>query len=292
MRLPLISFFILYAGISMGQQVPTDPNATLLKTGTGYAFTEGASCDRNGNVFFTDQPNDKIYTWNEKDGIRLFKDGAERANGTEFDTKGNLIICADINNSILKIDAKGKINSVYNKGYSGKYLNGPNDLWIDQSGGIYFTDPYYYRDYWEAGHTMQQDAQAVYYLKPEGELVRVVSDLKQPNGIAGTPDGKFLYVADIAAGKTYRYKILPDGKLAEKTLFANAGSDGMTTDEKGNVYLTYGKVQVFNSRGEKLGDIDLPENPSNLCFGGKNHNILFITARTSVYTIKMNVKGF
>jgi gluconolactonase len=292
MRIPIISFFIVLAGIATGQQVPADPNATVQKAGTGYAFTEGASCDREGNVYFTDQPNDKIYTWNEKEGIRLFKDGAERANGTEIDTRGNLIICADLHNSIIEIDLKGKIKPVYNKGFSGKYLNGPNDLWIDPSGGIYFTDPYYHRDYWEADHTMQQDVQGVYYLKSTGELIRVVSDLKQPNGIAGTPDGKFLYVADIAAGKTYRYAILPDGNLGDKTLFANAGSDGMTLDEKGNVYLTYGKVQVFDNRGEKLGDIELPENPSNLCFGGKNHDILFITARTSVYTIKMKVKGF
>jgi gluconolactonase len=138
---------------------------------------------------------------------------------------------------------------------------------------------------------MVQDVQAVYYLKPSGKVIRVTGDLKQPNGIAGTADGKVLYVADIAAGKTYSYTIGKDGTLADKKLFAAAGSDGMTIDEMGNVYLTYGTVQIFNSKGEKAGEITLPESPSNLCFGGKNRDILFITARTSVYTIKMKVKG-
>ncbi len=261
------------------------------KAGSGYAFTEGSSVAPDGRVFFTDQPNDKIFVWDKHKGISLFKAGTERSNGTYFDKQGNLVACADLHNRLVKFAPDGKMTTVFEGGFGGKYLNGPNDLWIDSKGGIYFTDPYYHRDYWEAGHTQLLDMQAVYYLRPTGELVRVIDDLKQPNGIVGTPDGKFLYVADIMGKVTWKYTILADGTLGNKAAFAPAGSDGMTLDNQGNVYLTYGKVLIYNNKGEKIGELELPESPSNLCFGGKKRNILFITARTSVYTVKMKVKG-
>jgi gluconolactonase len=133
--------------------------------------------------------------------------------------------------------------------------------------------------------------QAVYYLKPTGELIRVIDDLIQPNGIVGTHDGSVLFVADIRGGTTWKYSIHPDGTLTDKTNFAPAGSDGMTLDKKGNVYLTFGKILVYNNKGVKIEEIELPESPSNLCFGGKDRKTLFITARTSVYTLKMKVRG-
>lgn len=261
------------------------------KAGTGYAFTEGSSVAEDGRVFFTDQPNDRIYIWDEKSGISLFKEGCERSNGTWFDHQGNLLACADLHNRLVKFTPTGDIIILLDKGYEGKHFNGPNDLWQDRKGGIYFTDPYYHRNYWEEGHQKAQDAEAVYYLDPSGNLARVIWDLEQPNGIVGTPDGKALYVADIKGRTIWKYTIQADGALVNKTNFAPAGSDGMTLDRKGNVYLTFGKVLIFNPRGEKIGEIELPESPSNLCFGGKDRKTLFITARTSVYTIRMKVRG-
>lgn len=266
-------------------------DAVLQKAGTGYAFTEGSSAAADGRVFFTDQPNDRIWVWDESIGISLFREDTERSNGTWFDQEGNLLACADQFNRLVKFTPSGEIIVVYDQGFKGRHLNGPNDCWQDQKGGIYFTDPYYHRDYWQEGHKMAQDVQAVYYLKPGGELIRVLDDLSQPNGIVGTPDGKYLYVADIMDRTTWRYTILENGTLENKTSFAPAGSDGMTLDNLGNVYLTYGKVLVFNPQGEKIGEIELPESPSNLCFGGKDRKKLFITARTSVYLLNMKVKG-
>jgi gluconolactonase len=128
-------------------------------------------------------------------------------------------------------------------------------------------------------------------LSPRGRISRVVDDFKTPNGLIGTPDGKTLYVADIEAKKIWKYSILPNGSLSNKTFFAPHGSDGMTIDNRGNVYLTYRKVWVYNPKGELIHEIVPPESPSNVCFGGKKRNTLFITARTSVYTLKMRVKG-
>lgn len=289
--------FLLFVSCNSGGQAPpslaaiTAKGARIQKAGSGYSFTEGPSVARDGRVFFTDQPNDRIYLWDKKGGITLFREDCERANGTWFDRKGNLLACADQHNRLVKFTPSGELVIVYDKGFGGGRLNGPNDLWQDAKGGIYFTDPYYHRDYWEKGHKQEQDIQAVYYLKPTGELVRVIEDLIQPNGIAGTPDGKFLYVADIMGRTTWKYTINPDGSLGNKTSFASAGSDGMTIDEHNNVYLCYGKVLVFNTNGQKIGEIELPEAPTNICFGGKRRNILFITARTSVFTLKMRVKG-
>lgn len=265
--------------------------AQPVKAGSGFAFTEGASVAADGRVFFTDQPNDRIHVWDEKSGISLFLEGCGRSNGTWFDRQGNLIACADMHNRLVKFSPDGTMTVLLDSGYDGKYLNGPNDVWADNRGGLYFTDPYYQRNYWEPGHVRAQDVQGVYYLQPDGKLLRVADDLKQPNGIVGTPDGKFLYVADIASQVTWKYAIREDGTLADKTRFAMAGSDGMTLDSRGNVYLTSGKVLVFDPKGTKLGEIALPETPSNLCFGGKDRKTLFITARTGVYTVRMRVKG-
>ena len=120
----------------------------------------------------------------------------------------------------------------------------------------------------------------------------MADDLEQPNGVIGTPDGKSLYVADIRAKKTYRYKINDDGTLSDKTLFCEMGSDGMTIDNEGNVYLTGRGVTVFNPNGEKIDHIDVPEGwTANVCFGGKGMHTLFITASTGLYGVRARVKG-
>ncbi len=261
------------------------------RAGSGYSFTEGCSVAKDGKVYFTDQPNDRIYVWDEKSGIHIFKEGTERANGTYFDSEGNLLACADLHNRIVKFTPAGQMVPVLSEGYEGKPFNGPNDLWPDNKGGIYFTDPYYHRDYWEGGRRQMQDAEGVYYLAADGSLKRLVGGTGQPNGIVGSPDGKWLYVADIRQKTIWKYEILADGSLKNPMAFAPVGSDGMTIDTEGNIYVTWGNVIIFNKAGEKTDEISLPETPSNVCFGGRDRKTLFITARTSVYTVEMNVRG-
>lgn len=268
--------------IAKGQQI--------MKAGGGYSFTEGPAVAPDGRVFFTDQPNDKIDVWSEKGNITTFMQPCERSNGLYFNQKGELVACADLHNRLVVITMNKQMRTVA-ENYNEQPLNAPNDLWIAPNGGIYFTDPYYHRNYWVPGRKELQDKRGVYYLNPEGKVIRVIDDYKQPNGLIGTPDGKTLYVSDINDGKIWRYDIQPDGTLGNKTFFAPEGSDGMTIDNQGNVYLTNKVVSVFNSEGKNIARIEVPEQPSNVCFGGKKRNILFITARTSVYTLKMNVKG-
>jgi gluconolactonase len=241
-------------------------------------------------VFFTDQPNDRIHKWSIDGKLSTFMQPCGRANGLSFDHEGYLWACADEKNELWRIDPAGKTTVVV-KDYKGKLLNGPNDVWIQPTGGLYFTDPYYKRAYWKRGPKEMDEC--VYYLAPDSKtLTRVIEDLKQPNGIIGTPDGKLLYVADIGAGKTYRYSIQPDGALKEKKLFCEMGSDGMTIDSAGNIYLTGKGVSVFDSSGKKIEHIEVPENwTANVCFGGKDKQTLFITATKSLYGLHMRVSG-
>lgn len=261
------------------------------KLAGGFGFTEGPACDKKGNIFFTDQPNNRIMKWSTANILTTFGEKFGRANGLYFDKKGNLISCSDEKNELWSITPDGKV-TVLVKDFEGKKLNGPNDLWITPKGGIYLTDPFYPRPWWDH-QTSEQDGQHLYFL-PAGakRLIRVASDFKQPNGIIGTPDGKYLYVSDIRDKKTWRYTILKDGMLTGKKLFAEMGSDGMTIDNKGNIYLTGKGVTVFSSDGELIGKIAVDENwTANVCFGGKDRHLLFITASNSVYGLRMKVKG-
>ncbi|EHQ26761.1 SMP-30/gluconolactonase/LRE family protein [Mucilaginibacter paludis] len=256
-----------------------------------FSFTEGPAVDRQGNIFFTDQPNNKIWEYDINGKLSIFLDPAGRSNGTYFDREGNLIACADEHNQLWSISPKGKIKVLIDL-YKGKHLNGPNDLWIDRRGGIYLTDPYYQRPYWQR-QAPELAGEKVYYLpKGKKELLVVAADLVKPNGIVGTPDGQYLYVADIGANKTYKYHIERNGELSDKQLFTNQGSDGMTLDNHGNVYLCGNGVTVYNPAGQKILHIPIPAKwTANICFGGRDRSVLFITASESVYVLPTLVKG-
>jgi gluconolactonase len=256
-----------------------------------FAFTEGAAVDRAGNIFFTDQPNNKIWEYTLNGELVIFMDSAGRSNGMYFDPSGRLVSCADEQDQLWSIGPDKKVR-VLLRDVDGKRLNGPNDLWIDARGGIYFTDPYYQRPYWSRTRS-ELDGEKVYYLRRGAKQpVVVVADLRKPNGIVGTPDGKTLYVSDLGDGKTYAYRIGAGGQLEDRRLFCMQGSDGMTLDERGNVYLTGDGVTVYDPAGKKIAHIPVPEKwTANLCFGGKDRKTLFITASEGVYVLRMRVRG-
>ncbi|GGW26727.1 SMP-30/gluconolactonase/LRE family protein [Arenibacter certesii] len=290
----LLGISLLVSLSCKSQETPLIANGAELKVVSDtYSFTEGPAMAPNGDIYFTDQPNDRIVKWSAaNNSVSVFMEPSGRSNGLYFDNEGNLLACADEKNQLWQIDTSNKEVTVLIDDYKGKKLNGPNDLWVDKKGGIYFTDPYYQRDYWKRTE-MELEKQQVYYLSPDKKNISVVADdLVQPNGIIGSADGKTLYVADIGDKKTYSYKMNTDGSLSDKTLFTNLGSDGMTLDNKGNVYLTGKGVIVFNKKGEKILHIPIDQNwTANVTFGGKDQKTLFITAMNTVYTLDMNVSG-
>jgi gluconolactonase len=291
----LITIPLIFIGWAFVQKNALDeiinPGDKVEKLADGFLFTEGPAADAKGNVYFTDQPNDRIMVWSLTGKLSTFMQPCGHSNGLSFDKEGNLWACADQKNELWCISPQKKITVIPSK-YQNKPLNGPNDLWNTPEGGVYLTDPYYKRSWWDHD-TMPQVCQAVYYLKPDHKtLIRVIDDLVQPNGIVGTPDSKSLFVADIGGNKTWKYSINIDGSLGNKKLFCEMGSDGMTIDVMGNIYLTGTGVSIFDKYGIFIGSIQVPENwTANVCFGGNDMKSLFITASKSIYRIRTLIKG-
>jgi gluconolactonase len=235
------------------------PGAKVEKLAGGFSFTEGPAADAKDNVFFTDIPNNRIHKWSLDSKLSTSRENSGGSNGLFFDKSGNLLACEGGGRRLVSINPQGKV-TVLADSYQGKPFNSLNDLWIDPKGGIYFTDPRYgNRD------NMEQDGEHVYYLPPDSKkIIRVIDDMVRPNGVIGTPDGILLYVTDHGGRKTFVYTINENGTLSNKKLFASEGSDGMTIDNEGNVYLTTSAVTVYNKNGEKVDTIEVPERPANV----------------------------
>lgn len=260
--------------------------AQVTKLAGDFKFTEGPAGDAEGNIYFSDIPNNRILKWSLDGKLSTFLENSGGANGLYFDKDGNLLACQGEARRLVSISPKGEITVLADQ-YLGKKFNSPNDLWIDPKGGVYFSDPRYGNR-----EGMEQDGEHVYYLTPDRKkVIRVISDMVRPNGLIGAPNGKRLYVADAGAGKIYTYEIGGDGTLSNKQPFAPEGSDGMTIDNQGNIYLTNKVVVVYDKKGKKVEEITVPESPSNVTFAGKDNRTLFITARTSLYAVEMKVKG-
>jgi len=275
-------------------QVTTGPVAegSVKLVGEGYKFTEGPTVDSEGNVYFTDQPNNRIVLLSIDGTISDFLKPAGRSNGMYFAPDGALIACADEANELWEISRDGK-HRVLLSSFDGQKLNGPNDVWLDDNGTIYFTDPYYQRPWWEHKKS-PQPKQSVYKVDRDGSNVLCVDDaLVQPNGIIGDAKRRLLFVADIGDKKTYRYTIAKDGNLLDRTLFCRQGSDGMTLDAAGNLYLTGSAgVYVYNEAGELIQTIAVPKPwTANVALGGKDRKTLVITASDSVFTIPVKYPG-
>jgi len=282
-------FLIAFIVFACTNKSITDEGTEVKKLAGDFRFTEGPAVDSKGNVYFTDIPNNRIFIWTLENKLDTFSMNSGGSNGLYFDRKGNLLACEGDMGQITSTDQHGKKTPIATE-YDGKRFNKTNDLWPDGRGGVYFTDPRYGGE-----GELPQDGEHVYYISPDRNSVsRVCDDLVKPNGILGTPDRKSLYVTDARGGKTYKYDIQKDGSLTNKTLFVEIGCDGMTIDKAGNVYLTTGgksAVDIFSPSGELIESIEVPEKPSNVCFGGKKRNLLFITARTSLYRIELNTQG-
>jgi len=296
---PWLCFTILFVGLAgnlFAQETNKTspvimPGAILQKLAADFSFTEGPTCDKAGNVFFTDQPNNRIMKWSVDGKLSTFLQPAGRANGMCFDAQDNLIACADEKTELWSITLAGK-HAVLAKEFEGKPLNAPNDVWVRADGSLFFTDPFYKRSWWNYDKPPQSTEQ-VYFLSADRKVLkRVTTDLIQPNGIIGTPDGKKLFVADIRGNKTWAYDIQSDGSLTNRSLRCEQGSDGMTLDAAGNLYLTGKGVTVIAPNGQQIEHIAVPESwTANVSFGGKGHQTLFITASKGLYSINLKFKG-
>lgn len=251
-----------------------------------FTFTEGPIADASGNVYFSDIPANRIHVWTVDGELETFRENSNSANGLFFDQDWRLH-AAEGGGRISRMNDMAEV-TVLTESYEGASYNSPNDLWIDEQGGIYFSDPRYGNE-----SNLPQPGYYVYYLAPGAEQAKlVISDLERPNGVIGTRDGDTLYVADHSGNQTYAYDIEGPGELGNRRIIANQGSDGMTLDEDGNLYLTEGRnINVYSSLGQPLQSLEFPMAPANMTFGGPNRDILHVTARSHLYALPMNVRG-
>jgi gluconolactonase len=271
------------------------PAGKIVKLHTGFKFTEGPAADKEGNVFFSDIPDEKIYRVDGKTGkLTTFVEKSNHANGLMFNAQGELVAC-EMDGQIAAYSPAGKRRLVAGE-YGGKRFNAPNDLVIDKNGGVYFTDPVF-----RAPKPLPQGKLAVYYVTSAGKVTRLIDDLPNPNGVKLSVDEKTLYVIPTGQAEMMAYPVEAPGKLGKGRVFctlqqpkgkSGGGGDGMTIDAKGNLYITSALgLQVFTTEGKLLGILAFPEQPANVTFGGPDFKTLYVTARTSLYTVPMQATG-
>lgn len=271
------------------------PKGEIVKLHGGFMFTEGPAADAEGNVFFSDIPNSRIHKVDTEGKLSIFREPSNHTNGTMFNAAGELV-CCEMDGRISAVARDGKTVRALAETYEGNRFNAPNDLVIDRSGGVYFTDPHF-----RAPEPLPQGVTAVYYIAAGGKVSRLIHDLKAPNGVILSPDEKTLYVIPSMQEEMMAYPVEAPGKLGKGRVFCRTkqaegkqgtGGDGLTIDTKGNLYIATGLgLQVFNPHGELLGIIALPEAPANVTFGGKDRKTLYVTARTSLYAAPMEAAG-
>lgn len=262
---------------------------------TGFQFTEGPVWDASeGCLLFSDIPANHIYRWAPGEPATIFREPSGNSNGLTFDGGGSLITCEHGTRRLGKME-RGGAYTVLTDRYRGKRLNSPNDAVVKTDGSIYFTDP----PYGIKPEEQELEFQGVYRLDPDGrELTLLVDDMERPNGLAFSPDERTLYIADSSDRRHVKaFDVEDDGTLTDGRVFAEIRSelpgnpDGMKVDVEGNLYVAAAGVWIFSEKGENLGVIEMPETPANLAWGNKDWRTLYITARTSLYRIKMNVEG-
>jgi gluconolactonase len=260
---------------------------------TGMEFTEGPVWHPDGYLLWSDIPPGIIYRWEEGKEKAVWRQPSGHSNGLTFDRQGRLIACEHGNRRVSRTEADGTVVTLADR-YRGKRLNSPNDVVVKSDGSIYFTDP----PYGVQEEDRELDFQGVYRIAPDGTLTLLVDDFDRPNGLAFSPDEKILYIDDSGRKHIRAFDVLPDGTLANGRIFAEMDAtkpgspDGMKVDVHGNVYCTgAGGLNVFAPTGRWIGLIEFPEIPANVAWGGPDYTDLFVTARTSVYRVRMKVQG-
>lgn len=295
--------WLLSVGVGLGDESGDSvvrEGATVQQLASGMAFTEGPVwIPRENKLIFSDIPNSKLMQWSEAEGLSVFRP-SEQANGNILDLEGRLISCQHAARNLVRTESDGSL-TVLAAEYDGGRFNSPNDVAVRSDGTLWFTDPA-----WGLMGPHEIQGHWVFKLDPKtGHVQPVIKDLPMPNGIVFSPDETRLYVADTGGHPKHPdpayhqrpasitcYDVSPEGQLGAKRFTIPQGSDGMTVDVHGNLYTTHGNaVHVFSADGKRLEEIEVPEGPANVCFGGEDYKTLFITARTSLYRVPLKHAG-
>ena len=261
----------------------------IQKVATGYAFAEGPAWSPMGFLVFSDIPNNKLMQFTPGEPASVYRENSSGATGNRFDAQGRLYTCETHSRRVTRTDKKGKVEILAER-WQGKRLNAPNDLAVRKEGDVYFTDP----AFGNQQDTRELDFFGVFHISRKGELEVIAKPKGRPNGIALAPDGRTLYVSNSDEKNVRAYDLDKSGGASnERTLISGIEGvpDGICVDEKGNLYVAANLIQVFSPQGKPLGAIHTDETPSNCTFGDPDLGSLYITARTSVYRARLDVKG-
>jgi gluconolactonase len=277
---------LLFAFAVCGQDFS---HISIEKVDAGFRFTEGPVWSREGFLLFSDVPNNRIRKLVPGERSTVFRDDSHGANGNTYDAQGRLYSCESKTRRVVRLDKKGNIEVLAEK-WEGKRLNAPNDIVVRKDGNIYFTDP----AFGDQADTRELSFYGVYHITPKGVMSLIAKPAGRPNGIAFSPNGRILYVDNSDDRNVRAYDVDRNGEVSnERVVVSNIEGvpDGMKVDEKGNLYITAKGIAVYTPEGKLLQTIDLSETPANCAFGDPDLQTLYITARTSLYRIRLNVKG-
>jgi sugar lactone lactonase YvrE len=264
-------------------------NIQISKIAANNRFTEGPVWSREGFLLFSDVPNNRIVRFTPGQGVATFRDNSSGANGNAFDKDGRLYSCESRSRRVVRQKKDGGWEVLADK-YQGKRLNAPNDIVVRRDNHVWFTDP----AFGEQADHVELGFYGIYHINPKGELDLVAKPKGRPNGITLSPNGRILYVSNSDERVVYAYDVDGQGHATGERVFIkdiDGPPDGLRVDEKGNLYVTCNHLVVYSPQGKLIKTIEMPETPSNCAFGDADFQGLYITARTSVYHIRLNIKG-
>jgi gluconolactonase len=269
---------------------------------TGFRFAEGPIWNQAEQcLYFSDMPGDVRRRWSAKDGVVELRRPSQKCNGMTYDAAGNLYVCEHVTSSVV-VERPDGTRQVLAAQWQGKTLNSPNDVVVRSDGSVYFTDPTYGRTpVFGLERKQELDFQGVYRVASDGTLHCEANDFGEPNGLCFSPDERILYVNDTTRAHIRAFDVAPDGSLSGSRFFiTGVGTgdydegvvDGMKCDELGNVYVTGPRgFWVISPQGKHLGVIRMPEIAGNLNWGGRNWDELYCACSTSLYRVRMKVRG-
>ncbi|MEO8098161.1 MAG: SMP-30/gluconolactonase/LRE family protein [Acidobacteriota bacterium] len=283
----LIAALLLAPQVQHAQQ----PGEILVeRMTTGFQFTNGPAWTPEDYLLFSDTPTDRVFKLTPgKAGATEIGSRAGGVSATTYDTKGNLYTAQPRARRITRVDKKGKLDVLAER-FEGKRLNAPNDIVARRDGNVYFTDP----AFGEQQDTAELGFYGVFRVTPKGELSAIARWTTRPNGIALSENGRLLYVTDSDTQTVHALDLDKDGAASNDRVFASkipGAPAGIRTDQAGNVYVAAREIFVYSPKAELIRTIRLGETPSNLTFGDADLESLYVTARTSVYRVRLGLKG-
>jgi len=280
-------FMLLLLVLPLAGQDAPDAQAgfEVERVAHGFRFTAGPVWSHDGYLLFSDIPSGKIMKFTPEGAAEVYREASNGAAGNAFDAQGRLYTCETHARRVTRTDKKGRIEVLADK-WDGKRFNAPSDLVVSKSGHVYFTDP----AFGNQQDTRELDFYGVYRITPKGQLSVIAKPAGRPNGIALSPNGRILYVANSDERNIRAYDVDHEGEVSNERVLVSKIDGiplGIRASEDGKLYVAAKGIAVYSPEGKLLTTIPVAETPSNCAFGDADLQTLYITAKTSLYHVRL-----